>query len=128
MICGAVECGSFETNEVSFDACCPEDFGGVEPVGQGTAPVAAGVGGCGLNLQRHFQNAPSCMPKNQPNEPPILPLFGCPEGRVAAAPYNNARLKGCCRADQVCGYWDDITGLGCIDSSVFEGVASAPCN
>lgn len=128
VFCGTAECSSYETNDVTFDACCPGDFGGVEPAGQGTAEVAGGVDGCGLSLKRHFQNAPACMPMNQPNAPPILPLFSCPQGRVEAAPYNNAALKGCCRDDGICGYWDDITGLGCIDSSVFDGVAPSPCN
>ncbi len=124
-VCGAVECSSYVTDDVTLDACCLDEAG-LEPAAQ----QAGGGDGCGLDLTRQFRNAPACMPMNQPNPPPILGflLGDCPQGRVAEAPYHNAALKGCCRKDGACGYWDDITGLGCIDSSVFDGVLSSPCN
>jgi hypothetical protein len=126
VVCGSVECSSYETDEVTFDACCP-DGTAVVPA---TQQAAGGADGCGLDITGQFRNAPACMPMNQPNPPPILSflLGDCPQGRVEAAPYHNAALKGCCRKDGACGYWDDITGLGCIDSSVFDGVLSSSCN
>jgi hypothetical protein len=125
VVCGEFECSSYQTNEVTFDACCAGDSGGVEPAAQ----QVGGFGECGLDLRRYFENAPECMPMNQPNPPPILAILDrCANGRVDEPPYNGATLKGCCRSDGVCGYWDDITGLGCIDSSVFDGVTPPSCN
>jgi len=128
--CGGIQCNAYAASNVSFDACCPSEFIGVEQAVQGTAQGAGGVDGCGLNLQQYFTNAPACIPMNQPNPPPILSglLTGCPQGRVAAPPYNNATLSPCCRDDGACGYWDDITGLGCVDSAVFDGVQAGRCN
>lgn len=130
--CGAETCSAFATDDVVFDACCPVDGGIVE--GPPVQTAAAGTGStesCGLFLGRSFPYATSCLPLNQPNEPPVLPglLTGCPSGRIDDAPYHGALLQPCCRAkDNLCGYWDDITGLGCVDAAVFHGVSGPPCN
>jgi hypothetical protein len=72
----------------------------------------------------YYPYAPGCVVTGQPNPPRETVLEGCPS-RLAPGPvYNGAKLKGCCRSNGVCGYWDDITGLGCLDAYIFDGVSS----
>jgi hypothetical protein len=81
---------------------------------------------CGLLLESYFAGAPGCTPRNQPNAPRAL-LESCPALVVGAPPYHGAKLFGCCRAaDNLCGHWDDVTGLGCLGSESF-GQRSRAC-
>ncbi len=106
---GDVECASYEGTGASLAACCP----------------GAGGSACGLDLQRYFQNARSCEPRDQGRRPRLLE--GCPDRVISEPPYNGVKLSGCChQADNTCGIYDDITGLGCLSSSVF-GIQPAAC-
>jgi hypothetical protein len=54
-------------------------------------------------------------------------LESCPALTIFEPPYNGAKLEGCCNsAANSCGYYVDITGLGCLSAAVF-GVAPQGC-
>ncbi|MEY4545949.1 MAG: hypothetical protein RL685_2144 [Pseudomonadota bacterium] len=82
---------------------------------------------CGLELQVYLRDARACEPRTQPNLPRFELLETCPDRTIASAPYSGALLQGCCREDHTCGYFDDITGLGCLSAGVF-GQPSTACN
>ncbi|MEY2934785.1 MAG: hypothetical protein RL033_5534 [Pseudomonadota bacterium] len=113
---GDVECANYEgTDGASVAACCPTSVGTGN--GEGSA--------CGLDLQRYFQNARSCEPRDQGKRPRLLE--GCSDRTIFEPPYNGVKLSGCChQADNTCGVYDDIMGLGCLSSSVF-GIQPAGC-
>lgn len=122
---GAVQCEPYAGN-VGIQACCSA------APSAATAPAAAEQAlvdtssPCGLQLSVFVRGARSCEPRTQRNLPRYAPLETCPDGTVANAPYSGALLKGCCREDGTCGYYDDITGLGCLSSTVF-GRGALPC-
>jgi hypothetical protein len=98
---------------VTIAACCPSP--------QGTGGTSA----CGLDLQSYFRNASQCEPLAQKARGSLL--GSCPDLTIIGPPYNGATLKGCCHsADTTCGVLDDITGLGCLSSSVF-GIEAGAC-
>lgn len=113
--CGDARCNPYVGVGATLDACCPE-----------VSPAAAEGGACGLVLQPYFSNARGCLPKGQ-QDPPRPLAEVCPSASIAGPPYNGATLQGCCRAaDGTCGYWDDITGLGCLEAAIF-GAAGQAC-
>lgn len=117
--CSGAQCSAYVTSNATLEACCPA--AGV-PASETTPP-----GACGLRLERYFASAPSCSPLAQPSAPRSPLLETCPSSSIGQAPYNGARLQGCCReADGTCGYWDDVTGLGCLEASIFQ-VTAQPC-
>jgi len=106
---GETVCNAFQSGDLSFAACCP-----------GAASA------CGLDLRRYFPGASACEPLGQGNQHRVL-LESCPDRTIAEAPYNGAKLAGCCHAgDSVCGVFDDVTGLGCLRSTVF-GIQAEGC-
>jgi hypothetical protein len=110
---GETECNAFQSGDLSFAACCP-------------GASASTSSACGLELRRHFPGASECEPLGQGNQHRIL-LESCPARTIAEAPYNGAKLAGCCHAgDSVCGVFDDVTGLGCVRSTVF-GIQAEGC-
>ena len=120
---GDVECVGYESASATLDACCTQSASGpqTEEVG------AVDDNPCGLNLSRYFRDARACEPRQQLNEPQLAPLETCSDQPVGGDVYNGATLRGCCRAaDGMCGYYDDITGLGCLSASTF-GITPRPC-
>lgn len=110
---GDVECADYAGSGGALAACCP--------AASGVAPGSA----CGLGLQGYFPNARSCEPRDQGRRPRLLE--SCPARTILEPPYNGVRLSGCCnQADATCGVYDDITGLGCLSSSVF-GIPPSGC-
>jgi hypothetical protein len=118
---GETECNAFQSGDLSFAACCPGTAG--------TATAQAGSSNssaCGLDLRRYFPGASACEPMGQGNQHRIL-LESCPDRTIAEPPYSGAKLAGCCHAgDSVCGVFDDVTGLGCVRSTVF-GIQAEGC-
>jgi hypothetical protein len=113
---GAAECADYSNGGVTIAACCPS--------AQGTGGVASA---CGLDLHSYFRNASPCEPLAQDHKPQASLLGSCSPVTILGPPYNGAKLLGCCHAaDNTCGVFDDITGLGCLSSSVF-GIEAGPC-
>jgi hypothetical protein len=124
----ALDCTPYVGNDITIQACCPN-----EAVAQtATSDTASGGGSgsvatCGLALGAHFPIAAACEPLGQTRKPRIFLLESCPDLKVSDPPYNGAKLRGCCRdADQSCGVYDDVTGLGCLRAEIF-GAAGASC-
>lgn len=116
--CDQTECSAYVRAGDTLDACCVT-----------TAVGAVGASNaCGLILDRYFPMASGCIPLGQQNAPRLVLLEPCPSlTGPTGFPYNGAALKGCCRAaDAQCGYFDDITGLGCLDAGTF-GVTPKSC-
>ncbi len=120
--CGSAECSAYEGTNARFEGCCAD--GTAEAIG--TAPV--GIDNvCGLDVTKYFPQAPRCTPKGQQNPPRVL-LETCSAIVISEPPYNGAKLKGCCRAqDGTCGFWDDLTGLGCLNPATF-GIPAERCS
>ncbi len=120
VVCGTTECSNFVGTNGTFDPCCPGDVRAEQSGGAAQIPVEEGA--CGLSIATYYPEQ-NCLPLGQPN-PPYQDVL-CPDSRISGAVYNGATLEGCCRAaDAVCGYWDDITGLGCVHPSSFFGDVS----
>ena len=87
------------------------------------APCCAGGGtACGLDPERLFGSVMvDCVELGQPG----VPHASCPAHEPPQPPYDGTSLPGCCRPDGSCGLQDDITGLGCIEASLF-GIESTP--
>ncbi|HEU4582639.1 MAG TPA: hypothetical protein VFS67_30490 [Polyangiaceae bacterium] len=118
---GETECNAFRSGDLSFAACCP-GAAGAGAAQAGTSSSSA----CGLELRRYFPGANQCEPLGQGNQHRIL-LETCPDRTIAEPPYNGAKLAGCCHAgDSICGVFDDVTGLGCVRSTVF-GIQAEGC-
>jgi len=113
--CGQTACSAYVRSGNMLPACCVT-----------TAVGAADA--CGLVLDAFSQAASGCVPLGQENSPRLFLIESCPNlTSPTGFPYNGAVLKGCCRAaDAQCGYYDDITGLGCLDASTF-GVTPRSC-
>jgi len=116
---GAVDCANYVFNDassslpVSIAACCS-----TPPLETTKAAGAAGNASCGLAMQPFLPGAQACEPMGQLKRPAAL--LGCSPAVIVTAPYNGAKLKGCCHeADNTCGYYDDVTGLGCLSASTF---------
>jgi hypothetical protein len=120
-------------------------------VGSGTAPVAVSCGGtvcspylppvpdppipaccttgsdssdvCGLDLSVQF--AATCEALGQAGTPDNY----CPSYSQPGFPYPpGTTLPGCCRADGMCGYWDDQwLGLGCVKPEMFGAETTMNC-
>jgi len=114
---GDVACADYRGIDVQFDACCPSNSG----------PGSAGsTSACGLDLRSQFRKASECEPLGQGNAPRLL-LESCPGRIISDPPYNGVKLSGCCHAaDSTCGVFDDVTGLGCLSSTVF-GIEAEAC-
>jgi hypothetical protein len=95
----------------------------VEPGGAEQALIDS-TNPCGLHLQAFIRGARGCEPRAQPSPPRFAER--CPDGTVAEPPYSGAVLKGCCREDGMCGYFDDVTGLGCLSAPTF-GASEQSC-
>jgi hypothetical protein len=94
-----------------------------DPIAQ---PCCGGDGTvCGLEPMQLFgPNAQvDCVELGQPG---TLDL-DCPSIAPPQLPYDNTTLPGCCRPDGVCGYQDDITGLGCIDATLLTDAPALSC-
>jgi hypothetical protein len=107
--CGDVTCDAYQPappNPIA-QACC-----------------AGGNGDrCGLDPAPLFgpESGALCVELNQPG-----PLdAACPDHVAPGLPWDGATLPGCCKTGGTCGVLDDVTGLGCIERSLF-GDASAP--
>ncbi|MEO8178988.1 MAG: hypothetical protein ABI895_09165 [Deltaproteobacteria bacterium] len=110
---GDIECADYRRGTARFGACCPDSRG------TGSSPSV-----CGLDLGRDF-HALACEPFEQGNKP--RPLESCPKRTIFEPPYNGVTLAGCCNAaENKCGVFDDVTGLGCLRSSVF-GMQAGAC-
>ncbi|MEY2934528.1 MAG: hypothetical protein RL033_5277 [Pseudomonadota bacterium] len=122
---GNVDCAGYQSSSATLLACCPE-----QPAASGEQVETVGIPDsdpCGLELSRYFRSARACEPRNQANPSRFAVLETCPELPVGGVVYNGATLRGCCRAaDGMCGYYDDVTGLGCLDAGIF-GMAPEPC-
>jgi hypothetical protein len=123
---GSARCQGFVGVGVSFEACCPSVI--IYPLlDPGSTSTGGDDNACGLVMSGEY-DARLCEPLAQTNPPRYEALETCP-GRIAPdAPYNGALLKGCCRgSDNTCGYYDDITGLGCLSAGVFgDAVQTCP--
>ena len=118
---GQTPCNAFQSGELSFAACCPNGAGATTAQASASSSSA-----CGLELRNYFPGASACEPLEQGNQHRIL-LESCPDRIIADPPYNGAKLAGCCHAgDDVCGVFDDVTGLGCVRSTVF-GIQAEGC-
>jgi hypothetical protein len=107
----AEQCTPFEQNGVTIEACCVDD----EP-----AP-------CGLSTRKYFPRGPACVLLDQPNRPDAS-ADTCPSRSAPSAePYGGACFEGCRREDGSCGYWDHITGLGCLDPDMFASSLTLGC-
>jgi len=75
---------------------------------------------CGLDVSGVLYS--TCEPKNQTGQANA----GCPALTAPDRfPYNGAFLPGCCRPTNppTCGYQDSITDLGCLPTSIFDGMS-----
>lgn len=110
--------GTGTTTSIAIAACCPDSAVlALQTPGGTTTPDDKP---CGLDIRGYYRNARACEPRAQSNPPRYGQLETCPDKTVPGAPYNGALLEGCCRgADHTCGYFDDITGLGCLSAGVF---------
>jgi hypothetical protein len=108
----AAECPDFSGDGVTIEACCVD--GAVAPT-------------CGLLTRKYFPRGPECVALNQPSEPDEssedCPSHAAPRGE----PYEGACFEGCRRQDGGCGYWDHITGLGCLDPDMFTDTLTLGC-
>jgi hypothetical protein len=115
---GDLACAAFEGSNAQLPACCANTGG------SGTA--GGGSSACGLDLRSYLRNAQDCEPLGQGNRPRLL-LESCPSRTVFDPPYNGVKLAGCCHAeDNTCGFFDDVTGLGCLSSEIF-GIEAGGC-
>lgn len=126
---GTVECPNYVGNDVSsgstitIAACCPTP---IQETTEAAGAAAVVDAACGLEMQRFLPGAEACEPMGQPKTPPLL--LGCSKAAFATPPYNGATLRGCCHeADNSCGYYDDVTGLGCLRASAFGSAAIQSC-
>jgi hypothetical protein len=116
---GDVVCADFLGGGATLPACCPSS--------QGTGGSGTNASACGLDLRDYFRNARQCEPRAQGDKPKGTLLGSCPDFTILGAPYNGVKLSGCCHsADNTCGVFDDITGLGCLSSGVF-GIEAGAC-
>jgi hypothetical protein len=125
---GSVECKGFVGINVNLPPCCsstilvPTEL----PAG-GATPTTPDDNPCGLDISAVSRQGRACEPRAQQNPPRYKLLETCPSRSIAPPPYNGALLQGCCRgADHSCGYFDDITGLGCLSTGIF-GDSVRPC-
>jgi hypothetical protein len=124
---GTSQCLGYVDANVDIGPCCTDTamIPSAPPVGPD--PLVPDSNPCGLQLNRYWGNARACEPRSQANPPRYGALETCPNGTFYGAPYFGALLKGCCRgADHSCGYFDDVTGLGCLSANVF-GQSPQPC-
>jgi hypothetical protein len=124
---GSTQCNGFVGVGASFAACCPSVI--IYPLlDPGSTTTNGDDNPCGLDITSQYPNARICEPLAQTNPPRYDQLETCPDRYVADPPYNGANLKGCCRgADNTCGYYDDITKLGCLSAGVFgDSVQACP--
>jgi hypothetical protein len=116
--CGTTTCNNYVGTNGTFDACCPDDVTTQAEGAAGAAPAPGEEGACGLSIARHYPEL-NCLPLNQPN---AFANLTCPDARITGAVYNGVTLQGCCRAaENVCGYLDNIVGLGCVHPASFFG-------
>ena len=114
----SIPSGTGSSTSISIAACCPSSTVLALQMPGGTTTPDDNP--CGLDLSRYYPGARACEPRAQSNPARYEQLETCPDTSVPGAPYNGALLKGCCRgADHTCGYFDDITGLGCLSAGVF---------
>jgi hypothetical protein len=122
---GTTRCTSFVGVGTSFAACCPNViiYALLDP---GAGTTGGDDNPCGLDMSTEYPGARACEPLAQTSPPRYSALETCPDTIGAKPPYNGAILKGCCRgADNTCGYYDDITGLGCLSAGVFGDTVQA---
>lgn len=120
---GSVTCSGYDGVRVSFPACCPNViiYALLDP---GSTMTGGDDNPCGLDITSQYPNARICEPLAQTNPP--RSGEACPDRIVVEPPYNGALLTGCCRgADNTCGYYDDITKLGCLSAGVFGDTVQA---
>jgi hypothetical protein len=123
---GMAECAGYVGINVTLYPCCNEQVN-IYAQTTGVEQNVPDDNPCGLELYRYYRDARSCEPRTQQNPPRFDLLETCPDAVPPGAPYYGAILQGCCRgADHTCGYFDDITGLGCLSASVF-GDTPQPC-
>jgi hypothetical protein len=113
------QCPGFYGVHAKLPACCPSPI--TIPLQEpGATTSTPDDKPCGLDISSVSLQARACEPRAQSNSPRYGLLENCPDTHIPAAPYNGALLKGCCRgADHTCGYFDDVTGLGCLSASIF---------
>jgi hypothetical protein len=108
---------------VAIQACC-SSANTTEPV-SAELGLVDGTSPCGLQLNAFVRGASACEPRDQPSPPRFAER--CPDGAFSEQPYSGAVLKGCCREDGMCGFFDDVTGLGCLSPKIFgHGESSCP--
>lgn len=120
---GNVDCAGYQSPSATLDACCTQDPSGL-PAEQ--VEITSKDNACGLQLARYFRSARACEPREQLNPPRFALLETCESLVAGGEVYNGATLRGCCRENGSCGYYDDVTGLGCLDAGIF-GATPKPC-
>jgi hypothetical protein len=122
---GNVQCAGYESASATLDACCTQTTSGGTQTEQ--VEILGDNNPCGLRLDSYFRDARACEPRDQANAPRFEGVETCEGMAVGGEIYHGATLRGCCHtADGTCGYFDDVTGLGCLSASIF-GVTPQPC-
>lgn len=122
---GELQCEPY-VGVVEISACCTSAAEmGTEPVGA-EQELLDSTNPCGLELGSFVRSARPCEPRTQAHPPRYEVLETCPDGAITGPPYSGALLRGCCREDRTCGYYDDVTGLGCLSTTTF-GQAALAC-
>jgi hypothetical protein len=107
--CGNLVCSSWTavSPQPNVPACCPptpeED--------------------CGLDVSNYLSGG--CVPLGEPG----YVDSACPELKGPPAPYpSEITLRGCCRPDNVCGFYDDAwLGLGCVKPELLNKASTTGC-
>lgn len=117
---GSVDCPGYESPSATLEACCMQSNSGSGSSQNEQVDILAEDDPCGLQLTNYYRTARACEPRQQLNPPRFELLETCDSLVMPGKVYNGATLRGCCRvADGTCGYYDDLTGLGCLSASVF---------
>lgn len=107
--CGNLSCVSYTavSPQPNVTACCPPT---VEE-------------DCGLDVSKYLNGG--CVPLGQPGYVDTT----CPDLVGPPAPYpSEITLRGCCRPDNVCGFYDDAwLGLGCIKPELVDAASTTGC-
>jgi hypothetical protein len=120
---GNVECAAHEGPNATLSACCTQATTSGSQTEQ--VEIIGDEAPCGLELSPYFRAARACEPRAQASAPRLEET--CESRVVDGEVYGGATLRGCCRAaDNTCGFFDDVTGLGCLSASIF-GVTPQTC-
>jgi len=111
-MCDDADVGGF----ITLPGCCPDNGGGCG-LDVSAAEQFIGVSGC-IELDQEGRQDDQCPAEVRPAQPPV------PE----------TEFPGCCRPNNSCGYWVDMSqygvpSFGCIDPAAIGGPSvGLPCN